>query len=150
MGGGWKRRPLSLAAARLSHLVVSFLCCVLPGCLAVQELNIQISRKGKPIIHRSTVTGPGTSATGNGDAVVPMQHDRTKQLPISPTEPHAFLQQLGMQMADGRVKADWQDKFTQVRNSHGRCRRWIVIEGAGQRCLPWCSRRLRGAARSSL
>lgn len=112
----------------------------------MQELNIQISRKGKPIIHRSTVTGPGISATGNSDAVVLMQHDRTKQLPISPTEPHAFLQQLGMQMADGRVKADWQDKFTQVRNSHGRCRWWIVIEGAGQRCLLWWSGRQRLAA----
>ncbi len=36
--------------------------------------------------------------------------NQVKQLPISPSVPHLFLQKLGMQTLDGRIKADMQDK----------------------------------------
>ncbi len=89
----------------------------------MQELNIQISRKGKAIIHRSggsptsaqvmpnpsvSRLSPITDAAEDGKSgakqLVWLQHDRAKQLPISPTQPHPFLQKLGMQMPDGRIK----------------------------------------------
>ena len=83
----------------------------------VQELNVQISRKGKAIIHRSgspvkSPVGPSASEPDeaeDGDKapvkqLVWLQHDRVKQLPISPSEPHPFLQKLGMQTQEGKIK----------------------------------------------
>ncbi|KAJ9527353.1 hypothetical protein QJQ45_025624 [Haematococcus lacustris] len=43
-----------------------------------------------------------------------LSHDRVKALPIPPDQPHPFLQALGLQTAQGRVKADRADKLAQV------------------------------------
>ncbi len=103
---------------------------------------VQFTRKGRPILHRkrndpsspASFITPGVSQQGNDDdddddddsggngrrpppkqPLVNMQpHDRTKQLPIPLDQPHPFLQKLGMQTADGRIKAGMNDKFRSV------------------------------------
>ncbi|MEW5317637.1 MAG: hypothetical protein WDW38_008919 [Sanguina aurantia] len=47
-------------------------------------------------------------------ALINLSHDRAKALPLSPSTPHPFLQRMGLQGPDGKVKAQMQDKFTQV------------------------------------
>lgn len=78
-----------------------------------QEVIVQVSRKGRPIVHRTAVSSagtvgshPGNGSHGLGDSgrLISLDHDRAKQQPISASEPHPFLQKLGMQTAEGRIK----------------------------------------------
>jgi hypothetical protein len=79
-----------------------------------QEINIQISRKGKAIFHKfSNLSSPlsedsqltsDLEATSSEAPQLRLQHDRIKTLPISPTEAHPFLQKLGIQTKEGRIK----------------------------------------------
>jgi hypothetical protein len=71
----------------------------------MEELQVQFSKKGRPILHRSAPERPHLVQTA---------HDRWKDWPIPATLPDPFLQQIGIQAADGRIKADMQDKFAQI------------------------------------
>lgn len=54
-------------------------------------------------------------STASGPISLSLGHDRRKALPIQPNEPHPFLQKIGMQTAEGKLKADMVDKMAQVR-----------------------------------
>ncbi len=71
----------------------------------MEELNVQITKKGKAIIHRSAPIKPHLE---------PVEHDRWKDWPIPASLPDPFLQKIGIQTSDGRIKADMQDKFAQI------------------------------------
>eukprot|EP00955_Chlamydomonas_euryale_P108721 365870-Chlamydomonas_euryale.AAC.3 len=96
---------------------------------ASTALNVQFTKKGKPIVHRAAGIAPGAraaSADAGADAhrssapairavgissvstasgpLISLEHDRTKRVPIPPNEPHPFLQALGMQTSEGRIK----------------------------------------------
>lgn len=71
----------------------------------LEELNVQITKKGKAIIHRSAPIKPH---------VEQVEHDRWKDWPIPASLPDPFMQKIGIQTSDGRIKADMQDKFAQI------------------------------------
>ncbi|GAX77477.1 hypothetical protein CEUSTIGMA_g4921.t1 [Chlamydomonas eustigma] len=95
---------------------------------SLQDINIQISRRGKAIFHRTSRNNnflssgqaqlssevASSSSSSSQSTELHLQHDRVKALPISPMEAHPFLQKLGMQTQEGRIKSDMQDKFNQV------------------------------------
>src|SRR5690606_38976699 len=70
-----------------------------------EDLNWQITKKGKAILHRSKA-----QATRQPD----LAHDAVKDLPRPADQPAPFLQAVGIQSADGRIKADMQGKFAQI------------------------------------
>ncbi len=53
------------------------------------------------------------AAHGGGARLISLQHDRAKAQPLDGAVPDPFLQRIGLQTADGRIKADMQ-----VRNCH--------------------------------
>ncbi len=71
----------------------------------MEEINVQITKKGKVIIHRSAPIKPH---------IEHVEHDRWKDWPIPASLPDPFLQKIGIQTSDGRIKADMQDKFAQI------------------------------------
>lgn len=71
----------------------------------MEELNVQITKKGKAILHRSAPIKPH---------VEQVEHDRWKDWPIPASLPDPFLQKIGIQTSDGRIRADMQDKFAQI------------------------------------
>ncbi len=70
-----------------------------------EDLNVQITKKGKAILHRQQA---------NQHRQPELEHDAAKELPISADQPDTFLQTIGIMTADGRIKADMQDKFAQI------------------------------------
>jgi SAM-dependent methyltransferase len=70
-----------------------------------QDVNVQITRKGKVIVHQSDAPG---------EAAPELSHDARKDLPIPADQPDPFLQQIGIMGADGRIKADMHSKFAQI------------------------------------
>ena len=70
-----------------------------------EDLNVQITPKGKAIIHHDT---PAESRQPQ------LAHDASKALPIPADKPDSFMQTIGIMGADGRVKANMQDKFAQI------------------------------------
>lgn len=70
-----------------------------------EDLNLQITKKGKAILHRSAA-----SEHRQAD----LSHDNSKALPIPPDPDDSFLQQIGIMTSGGRVRADMQDKFAQI------------------------------------
>jgi hypothetical protein len=96
--------------------------------------NIQISRKGKALLQTqlnpaTTTAGsaaslsscgssssrglaPAAAAAAAGDGasggLISLQHDRAKALPINGSIPDPFLQRIGLQTADRRIKASMQ------------------------------------------
>ncbi|KAG2486609.1 hypothetical protein HYH03_014777 [Edaphochlamys debaryana] len=89
------------------------------GSVAVRsmggDLAVQITKKGKGIVHRTAAKRPAlvTAAPGATPDAAP-SHDRSKALPIPAGRPHPFLQRTGFQTEDGRIRAHMQDKFAQV------------------------------------
>ncbi|GIL46413.1 hypothetical protein Vafri_3412 [Volvox africanus] len=76
------------------------------------DLVVQITKRGKGIVHRSEPQSrPALVPSEPGRALA---HDRLKDTPIPADQPHPFLQQIGFQTADGRIRANMQDKFSQV------------------------------------
>lgn len=71
----------------------------------MEELNVQITKKGKAILHRSAPIKPHVEL---------VEHDRWKDWPIPASLPDPFLQKIGIQTNDGRIRADMQDKFAQI------------------------------------
>ncbi|EFJ48796.1 hypothetical protein VOLCADRAFT_104625 [Volvox carteri f. nagariensis] len=77
-----------------------------------QDLTVQITKRGKGIVHRGAPQSrPALVTSEPGRA---LSHDRTKDTPIPANQPHPFLQRIGFQTADGRIRANMQDKFSQV------------------------------------
>src|SRR5580704_2895178 len=70
------------------------------------ELQINISKSGKPLIHRTTVS---RSIEGSDIA-----HNRQKDLFLPEGKPDPYLQAIGFMTADGRIRADRQKKFRQI------------------------------------
>jgi 2-polyprenyl-3-methyl-5-hydroxy-6-metoxy-1,4-benzoquinol methylase len=70
-----------------------------------ETVRVQFSRRGRPIIHRQT--HPQTLSLN-------LTHDRSKQRLLADNEAIPFLQAIGVQTADGRVRADKQRKFRQI------------------------------------
>lgn len=71
----------------------------------VEELHVQITRKGKAILHRSA---PAHAQPPD------LRHDAAKAQPLPADQPDPFLQQIGLMTGDGRIKAGMQDKFAQI------------------------------------
>lgn len=69
------------------------------------ELNVQITRKGKAIIHHHQ---PGRQQK------VALAHDHSKALPLPPDQPHPFLQSVGIMTKAGQIKASMRGKFAQI------------------------------------
>lgn len=70
------------------------------------RLLVQITKKGKPIVHREKAMSP---------VVLPsMKHDRTKKQMLPDDRPVPFLQEVGIMTKDGRVKASMRRKFRQI------------------------------------
>ncbi len=70
-----------------------------------EDLNVQITKKGKVIIHRGEV---------ETEREPHLAHDAPKTLPIPADRPDVFLQAAGIQSTDGKIKADMSGKFAQV------------------------------------
>jgi SAM-dependent methyltransferase len=85
-----------LLAARLKSIQVR---------TATETLQVQFSRKGRPILHYHAL--PQTIP-------LDLTHDRSKHRLLPDNEPLPFLQAIGVQTADGRVRADKQRKFRQI------------------------------------
>lgn len=71
------------------------------------EIRVQFSRKRRPIVHRETRPA--------GDQIaVSLAHDRPKGHLLPDDEPVPFLQAIGVQTGDGRVRAEQRRKFRQI------------------------------------
>lgn len=70
-----------------------------------EVLTVQITKKGKAILHRERASAAAEPA---------LAHDAPKLLPIPADPADRFLQQIGLMTPDGRVKADMQGKFAQI------------------------------------
>jgi SAM-dependent methyltransferase len=70
-----------------------------------ETLTVQITKKGKVILHRERAAEAATPD---------LTHDTPKALPIPPDPADNFLQQIGFMTPDGRIKAELQGKFAQV------------------------------------
>ena len=73
---------------------------------ATGDIQINVSKSGKPLIHRSKTTRPVP--------VVETAHDRQKDLLLPEGKPDPYLQAIGFMTPDGSIKADKQRKFRQI------------------------------------
>ncbi len=70
------------------------------------EIHVQITKKGKAIIHRQE---------RSGQAIAPsLQHDRRKDLLLPVGQPDPFLQAIGIMTQEGKVRARMRKKFRQI------------------------------------
>ncbi|WIA15551.1 hypothetical protein OEZ85_002183 [Tetradesmus obliquus] len=90
-----KPNPAAAAAADAAGL---------PGPLSTSSSSSSSSRG----------LAPAAAAAGAAGGLISLQHDRAKALPINGSISDPFLQRIGLQTADGRVKASMQAKFTQI------------------------------------
>jgi hypothetical protein len=68
--------------------------------------QVQITKKGKAIIHRHQGLTPHKAPS--------LQHDRQKNLLLPAGRPDPFLQKIGIMTQDGQVRAKMQKKFRQI------------------------------------
>ncbi len=100
-----------------------------------EQIHVRISNKGVARLTRSRAE-EGEHA---GQRSVDLDHDRTKRRPLPEGRPDALLQAIGVQNADGSVRADRQRKFRQINEflrlvtESGDLRR--IAEAAGDRPL---------------
>ncbi|NWG15984.1 MAG: SAM-dependent methyltransferase [Chloroflexi bacterium] len=71
-----------------------------------EDLHVQITKKGRAILHRQARDGAAPPPE--------LAHDAAKTIPMPADRPDSFLQALGLQTADGRVKADRRGKLAQI------------------------------------
>ncbi len=71
-----------------------------------QEIQVQISKKGKVLVHQHALPGSATLTS--------LEHDRQKELLLPQDRPDPFLIAVGIMTQDGRVKASMRRKFRQV------------------------------------
>lgn len=72
----------------------------------IEDLRVQITPKGKVILHRDIVA--------QGTRVPQLAHDSSKNLLLSADKPDTFLQATGIMDDQGRVRPSMQGKFSQV------------------------------------
>jgi SAM-dependent methyltransferase len=70
-----------------------------------EDLQIQLTKKGKALLHRHPHPAQATPDLG---------HNRAKALPIPADQPNAFLQAIGIMNSQGQVKPHMQGKFAQI------------------------------------
>ena len=70
------------------------------------ELQLQVTKKGKAIIHRSKPVRDREEPT--------LAHNRSKALPLPADKPDPFLQTIGIMNEQGQVRPHMQDKFSQI------------------------------------
>jgi SAM-dependent methyltransferase len=73
---------------------------------ADEEIQVQITKDGKPLVHRKKAAQPR--------AVIPLAHDRQKDILLPEGTPDPYLQAIGFMTEDGRIRADKQKKFKQI------------------------------------
>lgn len=71
----------------------------------VQDLQIQLTKKGKAILHY---------AKPPSDVQVDLEHNFIKDLPIPEHRPDAYLQAVGIMNSQGEVRPRMRDKFKQI------------------------------------
>ena len=70
------------------------------------DLQVQITKKGKVLIHRHELPEPRELPS--------LQHDRRKNLLLPANKPDPFLHQIGVMTSEGKVRASMQKKFRQI------------------------------------
>ena len=73
---------------------------------ADEEVQVNISKKGKDIIHRHK--------RNSSQPPPDLSHDRHKRLILPADKPDPYLQAVGIMNTEGKVKADKQKKFRQI------------------------------------
>ncbi|MGH2355082.1 MAG: class I SAM-dependent methyltransferase [Chloroflexota bacterium] len=86
--------------------VLSLPCRSLSVQSKAQTLNVQITKRGKAVVHHGPVR-PDERPPDLG-------HNRRKDLPLPADRPDPVLQALGIMNRQGQVKPGMQGKFTQV------------------------------------
>eukprot|EP00879_Flechtneria_rotunda_P009493 GHRR01009936.1.p1 GENE.GHRR01009936.1~~GHRR01009936.1.p1 ORF type:complete len:399 (+),score=110.56 GHRR01009936.1:81-1277(+) len=106
-----------------------------------QTVTVQITKKGRALMQQTAATAvpaqQAASAAGLSrqdlqlvqpdDAaigLIQLQHDRMKALPISGSVADPFLQKIGVQTADGRIKANMQVSICLPKGSTSALNRW--------------------------
>lgn len=72
-----------------------------------QVIQVNLSKKGKPLVHESQVAEPEKKP-------VNLSHNREKDLILPAGKPEPFLQAVGIMTHDGKIKSDMQSKFRQI------------------------------------
>ena len=70
------------------------------------NFHVQITKKGKGIIHREKLASAKPSP--------PPQHDQAKNYLLAGPESHPFLQAMGIMRQDGQIRANMQRKMRQI------------------------------------
>jgi SAM-dependent methyltransferase len=70
-----------------------------------QDVQIQITKKGRAIVHRQKTPGQGKPS---------LEHDRRKALLFPADRPDPLLQMLGIMTGEGKVRASMRKKFRQI------------------------------------
>jgi SAM-dependent methyltransferase len=95
------------ALAKLDEaLAIPFSAIVVQS--AGEDLQVQLTKKGKPIIHRHRHASPDARPEPA------LAHNRSKALPLPADRPDAFLQAIGITNDAGQVKPAMQGKFAQI------------------------------------
>lgn len=71
-----------------------------------EDVVVQITKKGKAILHRNEVVDAGRKPD--------LAHDLSKNLPLPANTPDSFLQAIGIMDEQGKVRPSMQGKFSQV------------------------------------
>ena len=71
-----------------------------------EDVVVQITKKGKPIVHRSK--------SHDANREPNLVHDHSKNLPLPANKPDTFLQAIGIMDEQGKVLPSMQGKFSQV------------------------------------
>ncbi|MBK9713232.1 MAG: SAM-dependent methyltransferase [Kouleothrix sp.] len=74
---------------------------------AEQNLQIQLTKKGKAIVHRHRLAAGQPAAPD-------LAHNRAKALPLPADRPDPFLQAIGIMSPQGQVRPQMHDKLAQV------------------------------------
>jgi SAM-dependent methyltransferase len=73
---------------------------------SAEDVQIQLTKKGKALIHRHRHASAPTAPD--------LAHDHAKALPLPTNQPDAFLQTIGIMNEHGQVRPNMQGKFAQI------------------------------------
>ena len=71
-----------------------------------QNLHVQITKKGRAIVHREKATVAGREPN--------LAHDVSKKLPLPADRPDSFLQAVGIMDEQGKIRPSMHGKFSQI------------------------------------
>jgi SAM-dependent methyltransferase len=89
-----------------------------------EQIRVQISKKGKAIIHRQREPRPQRAS---------LAHDRKKSYLLADGDSDPFLRAIGITNADGSVKAKMQRKFRQINQFLKLVDETVQLDGVGDR-----------------